>query len=90
VVEPMHCSTNPTFLVESDESTKLVDTMQCSVDPTLISRSDMSTGHVLFTSSSKPSEQGGIPLCSLQVLGWFLLIGIILLSLSFLLLHPSK
>jgi len=38
--------------------------MKYSVDTTLLLESDVSTDHVLFTTSSKPSKQGAIPLTS--------------------------
>jgi hypothetical protein len=93
VVVPMQSLTDPTLLLESVESTKVVMPMQSSVDPTLLLGSDVSTDYVFSISNSVLSEQGGIRSLRahpLQVLGWFPLIGMTLLSLTFLLLHLFK
>jgi hypothetical protein len=60
----MQSSVDPTLLLESVESTKVVMPMQSSADPTLLLESDVSTDYVFSISSSVLSEQGGIPLTS--------------------------
>jgi hypothetical protein len=55
---------DPTLLLESVESTKVVMPMQYLADPTLLMGSDVSTDYVFSISSSVLSEQGGIPLTS--------------------------
>jgi len=49
--------TNPTLILKSNESTKVVSPMQYSVDPTLLLWSDVSFEYVFIISSSVPSEQ---------------------------------
>jgi hypothetical protein len=58
----MKSSTDPTLLLESVESTKVVTSMKYLVDPTLLMGSDVSTDYFFIISSSILSEQGGIPL----------------------------
>jgi hypothetical protein len=90
---PMQSSVDHTLLLESVKSTKVVMSMQSLGDPTLLLGSDVSIDYVLIISSLVLSEQGCIPLISStspQVLGWFPLIGMTLLSLSFLLMHLLK
>jgi hypothetical protein len=65
---PMQSSIDPTLLLESVESTKVVMSLQYSVDPTLLLESDVSTDYVFSISSSVLSEQGGIPLTSIKPL----------------------
>jgi hypothetical protein len=60
----MQSLVDPTLLLESVESTKVVMPMQYLVDPTLLMGSDVSTDYVFSISSSVLSEQGGIPLTS--------------------------
>jgi hypothetical protein len=57
VVVLMQSLANPTLLLESDESTKVVSPMQSLVDPTLLSRSDASFDCVFRISNSIPSKQ---------------------------------
>jgi hypothetical protein len=60
----MKSSINPTLLLESDDSMKVISSMQSSVDPTLVLGSDAYFNYVFSISSSIASEQGGIPVSS--------------------------
>jgi hypothetical protein len=64
VVSSMQSSANPTSLLGSDESIKVVSPMQYLADTTLISRSDVGFKYVFIISSSVPSEQGENPFSS--------------------------
>jgi hypothetical protein len=64
VVAPMQSLTNPTLLLKSDESTKVIFLMKCSTNPTLLLGSDVSIKHVFIISISIPSEEGDFPLIS--------------------------
>jgi hypothetical protein len=64
VVELMQSLFNPTLLLESDKSTKVVKSNAIFDRSTLLLGSDVSIDHVFSISSSEPSEQGGIPLTS--------------------------
>jgi hypothetical protein len=91
VVVSMKPSVDPTLLLESDMSTKVIKTMQYFSDPTLLFGSDASIDYVFIISYSIPYKQGVfhyLRVLSLQVLGWFPLIEMILLSLTFLLSAP--
>jgi hypothetical protein len=54
----MQVLVDPTLLLESDESTKLVTSMQSSFDPTLLMGTYVSIDHVFNIFISVPSEQG--------------------------------
>jgi hypothetical protein len=58
----MQSSVDPTLLLESVESTKVVMMLQSSADPTLMLESDVSNDYVFSISSSVLSKQGGISL----------------------------
>jgi hypothetical protein len=51
---------DPSLLLESVESSKVVMLMQYLADPTLLMESDVSTNYVFIISSSVLSEQGDI------------------------------
>jgi hypothetical protein len=59
---PMQSSADPTLLLESVKSTKVIMLMKSSADPTLLLGSDVSTDYVFSISSLVLSEQGDIPL----------------------------
>ena len=65
VIEPMPFLVNPTLPSESDFHEEL-ESIPYSINPTLPSESEVSASHILFTSSSKLIEQGGIELTSDQ------------------------
>ena len=52
VVMSTQSSTDPTFLLDSVESTKVVTPLQSLVNPTLLLGSDVSTDYVFSISSS--------------------------------------
>jgi hypothetical protein len=94
VVMSMQSSVDPTLLLESDKSTKVV-----SADAIfwLIPLFFQGVMHLLTMSLAFPvqyllnkGEFHSLRVHSLQVLGWFPLIGMILWSLTFLLLHLSR
>ena len=60
----MKSSADPTLLLESVESTKVVTPMQYPTNPTLLLGSDVSTDYVFSISISILSEQGGTLLTS--------------------------
>jgi hypothetical protein len=64
VVMPIQSLTDPTLLLESVDSTKVVMLLQSSANPTPLLGSEVSTDYVFSISSSRLSEQGGIPLSS--------------------------
>jgi len=93
MVMPMQSLTYPTLPLGIYESTKVVMLMKSSTNPTLILGSDVSIDHVFRISSSIPFKLGEFPLISSMIppnSRMVPLIGVILLSLMFLLLHPSK
>jgi hypothetical protein len=60
VVVPMQSSIDPTFFLESDESTKVVLSMKSSVNPTLLLESNESTKVVSsMQSSTNPTPLSG-------------------------------
>jgi hypothetical protein len=62
VVMLMQSLVDPTLLLESDHSSKVVESMQYSANPTILPRSDASFNYVFRIFSLVPSKQGGIPL----------------------------
>jgi hypothetical protein len=62
VVMPMKYLSDPTLLLESENSMEVTLSMQYSFNPTLLLGDDADFDHVLSISSSIPSEQGSIPL----------------------------
>jgi hypothetical protein len=64
VFTPMLSLADPTLILESVESTKVVMPMQYSIDPTLLLGSDVSIDYVFSISSLVLLEQGGILLAS--------------------------
>jgi hypothetical protein len=86
-------SVNPTLFLDSDKSKEVKLPMKSLANPTILLGVDASFDHVLIIFSYVPFEQvsfHSLYVHSLQVLGWFPLIEMILWSLSFLLLHPYR
>jgi hypothetical protein len=81
VVMPMQSSVDPTLLLESDKSKEVTLSMQSSVNPTLLlgvmHLSTMSLAFLVLYLLNKGAFHS-LRVCSLQVLGWFPLIGMIL------------
>jgi hypothetical protein len=62
VVVLMQYWSDPTLLLESENSKEVTLSMQSLVNPTLLLEGDVSFDHVLSISIPVPSEQGRIPL----------------------------
>jgi hypothetical protein len=93
VMCPMQSSTDPTLLLESDQSSKVVERCNLRSIPLffwgVMHLSTMSLAFPVQYLLNKGAFHS-LRVHSLQVLGWFPLIGMILWSLTFLLLHLSR